>query len=245
MTSAKPLLILLHGAASTKAMWAPQVAYLKEEADLLTVDLPAHGGRKDEPFSFEAAAAHIADEIDRDGRSQVVLAGLSLGGYVAMDFASRHPNRITGLILSGCAIDYSRGSYPLLTRLNRVAVALYPKWILDRMNAQTIRSEYPQWADQLIAAGFFWSGFAQALGPLTKRYFPDSLGEFSRPILVIAGEKDVRNRKEEERFLKALRTADLVVLAGAGHICNLDDPAGFTEAIRKFLARLPTVTPSA
>ena len=235
MSTTKPLLVLLHGAAGTHAMWAPQARGLADVIEVTTLDLPAHGARASEPFSFDSAAHAVSDVIDQDGRDDVYLGGLSLGGYVAMDWAARFPRRLSGLILSGCTIDYSRGSYPFIARANRVALKIYPKRLLDRLNSAAIRRTYPSWSEEIVAAGFYWSGYAQALGPLGRKYFPDGLRSFTRPVLLITGEEDRRNRREEQRFLRTVVRCESIVLLGAGHLCSLDDPEAFNAAVRRFI----------
>lgn len=238
MNADKPLLILLHGAGLTTSSWLPQVEALASDSEVVGIDLPAHGQRHRQRFSFEGASAAVAAAIDAAGRTRAVVLGLSLGGYVAMDFAARNPDRVAGLILSGCTIDYSTPRKRFLVTINRVAVALYPKRILAALQARSFRAEYPEYAERIISSGFFLDGFGQALGPLTKRYFPDRLRGFNGPILVLNGEKDKANRVEEARMMSVLPTAELVVLPGAGHICNLDDEDGFNAVVSRFVYRL-------
>ena len=101
-----------------------------------------------------------------------------------------------------------------------------------------VAPEYPEYTERIINSGFFPRGFAQALRPLTQRYLPDTLRGFKGPILVVNGEQDQPNRAEEARMMSALPTAELVILPGARHICNLDDPGGFNAVVIRFLRRL-------
>ena len=81
-------LVLVHGSRLSHTQWAPQVALLEEEFDLVLPDLPGHGSRAAEPFTLDRAVGAIAETVDgparvgRDGR--VILVGHSLGGYAAM-----------------------------------------------------------------------------------------------------------------------------------------------------------------
>ena len=233
------LLVLVHGAGGTRAMWRPQLSGLAGSADVVAIDLPAHGKLRDQRFTLEAASAAVESAIQAAGRQEAVVLGLSLGGIVAMDFASRHPERVSGLILSGCTIDYSQPAMRRLARVNQLLVRVYPEWFLGWLQAKGMQAQYPLWADEIVKDGFYMSGFGQAMGIVTQRYFPDGLRDLRAPILIIDGENDQRNRQGEPRILETLPGARLVVLTGAGHVCNLDDPEGFNAAVVGFLQGLP------
>jgi pimeloyl-ACP methyl ester carboxylesterase len=71
-------LLFLHGAGLTKAMWRPQLDLLGDEFDATALDLPGHGERASERFSFPAAVAVVEEAIGSE--SPTILVGLSLGG---------------------------------------------------------------------------------------------------------------------------------------------------------------------
>src|SRR5262249_15061174 len=95
--------VLLHGFPLSRAMWRPQVEALKDAYRVIAPDLPGFGGSAvlDGPSSVEAMADTVAYLLDHlQIREPVVLGGLSMGGYVALAFARRHPDRLRGLILA-------------------------------------------------------------------------------------------------------------------------------------------------
>jgi pimeloyl-ACP methyl ester carboxylesterase len=96
-------IVLLHGIGVTRKQWLPQMRDLVDEFRLIAPDLPGHGTLKERGFTLDAAATHAAAVIDAyaDGRALVV--GLSLGGYVAMRLAARSPEKVAGLVLTGCS----------------------------------------------------------------------------------------------------------------------------------------------
>ena len=89
-------------------------------------------------------------------------------------------------------------------------------------------------ADPIIAAGFYSSGGATALRSIAGQSFLPRLAAYPGPTLVIEGSLDVPLRLMERTFVRTARHGRLVRLAGASHLSNLDRPAAFTEAVRRF-----------
>jgi len=85
-------IIFLHGGTLNKKMWLPQINELKNDFMMLSIDLPRHGGKMDKPFTFESAVAQLDQYIkSQDITGHVVIVGLSLGGYVAIEYAKKYP----------------------------------------------------------------------------------------------------------------------------------------------------------
>lgn len=114
----RPVLVLVHGTRFDARQW-DGYADLIPEADLVTVDLPGHGERAGAEYSSAAAVAAVTDVLEevaaRVPRPPVVLAGHSLGGYVATTVAEHHPDLIDALVLIGAAADPTR--HPILRHL--------------------------------------------------------------------------------------------------------------------------------
>src|SRR6266550_2759258 len=97
-------LLFLHGAGVTRAVWQPQLRELADEFDVSAVDLPGHGDRRGERFSFPTAVGVVEHAVAPETRT--LLVGQSLGGYVAIAAATARPDLAAGLVLSGCSVDY-------------------------------------------------------------------------------------------------------------------------------------------
>jgi pimeloyl-ACP methyl ester carboxylesterase len=121
------LIVLLHGVASNISRWSEFVEHtsLKETWDLLRLDLRGHG----ESFSrgklgLEIWCRDLRDILDAEGYDQALLIGHSLGAQVAVQFASRYPARVRGLVLIDPIFHQAlRGGMRVLSRL-RPAVSL-------------------------------------------------------------------------------------------------------------------------
>ncbi|GAB4092646.1 alpha/beta fold hydrolase [Flaviaesturariibacter terrae] len=89
-------LVLLHGFGETAAIWSEQ-APLRNEFPVLTPALPGSGAPGLPAYSLEALAASVRERLDAEGIDRCILVGHSMGGYVALAFAERWPERLAGL----------------------------------------------------------------------------------------------------------------------------------------------------
>ena len=230
-----PCIVFIHGAAWTRAMWLPQVATLADTFRVVTLDLPGHGALADEPFTLQRAIEVVGQTVALAPQGRAVIVGLSLGGYVAMAFAAQAPERCASLVLSGCAIEY----HGLLGRLAHLGAALslriYRPARVAAMQSALLRSAYPpEIADAQIAAGFSFQALPATYGELARQRFRPLLRAYPGPVLILNGERDWLNRRSEARQLAATQHGQLQMIADAGHLCNLDQPAAFTSAVREW-----------
>ena len=234
-----PAIVFLHGTRLTRGAWAAQLEALGGEFRAIALDLPGHGTRADEPFTLDGAADILATTIREqaaDGRAVVV--GLSLGGYVAMVLAAREPERVRGLVLAGATME-PVGVRSLAYRALAVVLDRFDGSALDRLNAWFFRARYPEPIAEPIIAGGFWSaGGAQALRTLFGQRFVPRLAAYPGSTLIVNGEWDLLFRLSAGTFAAAARDASRVRLRGALHLSNLDQPAAFNDAVRRFARSL-------
>ncbi|WP_420837423.1 alpha/beta fold hydrolase [Agromyces laixinhei] len=95
-----PSFVFVHGIRLNRAAWVEVIDHLPPESVATAVDLPGHGSRRGQHFSFEAAGEVVLEAIDRVG-GRAIVVGHSLGGYAAMASASREPERVAGLVVAG------------------------------------------------------------------------------------------------------------------------------------------------
>jgi pimeloyl-ACP methyl ester carboxylesterase len=230
-----PAIVFLHGTRLSRAVWTPQLEALGDEFRGIALDLPGHGGRAADPFSLdgavEIAAAAIRDEA-ADGRAVVV--GLSLGGYVAMVLAARHPELVRGLVIAGASAE-PVGIRLLAYRALAAAMARFDGPRVGRLNGWFFRARYTAAiADPIVAGGFWSAGGAVALRTLFDQRFVPRLAAYPGPTVILNGEFDLLFRLSARTFATAATDARRVVLAGALHLSNLDRPAAFNQAVRDF-----------
>jgi len=230
-------IVFVHGTRVSGAYWHVQLAALSRQFRTVAVDLPGHGSRRGETFSHGEAMDTIRRGIDLCQGSAAVV-GHSLGGFLAMDFAAQAPGKCRGLVLVGCTAN-ARGPSAWPYRAAARLLPLVPQQWLVRRNEHLLARRYstavigPQ-----MEAGF---GFA-ALGASWRSVFgtdhASALAAYRGSLLFVNGEHDWLFRAGEHRFLRASPRSRLLVLSGAGHLCNLDRPVEFTDAVQEFANEL-------
>ena len=142
----------------------------------------------------------------------LALCGLSLGGVLALDYALRHPDRVDRLALIGAQFRMPTG----LLRVQDLAFRLMPAGMFRSMGLPK--------ADVLR--------LTRSMAALD---FQARLGELRCPVLVACGERDRANRAAALQMKEQIPGAQLLLLEGAGHEANVDQPQVLCRALRTFL----------
>jgi len=214
-------LLLTHGFSASAAMWQPNIAALAAARQVITWDLRGHG-RSDAPddlarYSAEACVADMAALLDACGIARVVAGGLSLGGYLSLEFCLAYPDRVAGLVLCDTGPGYRRDE--ARQRWNDRAIAIAGRLERD-----------PDGGPR--------GGLARAArGLLTQRdaRVIDALPGITVPALVVVGARDKDYLGAAEYLAAKLPRAGHVVIPEAGHVCNADQPDLFSQQVLAFL----------
>ncbi len=226
--------VFLHGTRLTGSMWAPQLAGLGPGFRTRAIDLPGHGRRADERFTLDRAVEVVAEAIDDEPVDGAVIVGLSLGGYVAMAVAAAVPERVGGLVVaSATAEPVGLRAVPFRAMAGVMERVDGPRF--QQVQAHYFRSRYSaSIAEPIISGGFWAEGGATALRAIAGERFIPRLAAYPGPVLLLNGELDFAFRPGARGFAAAAHDARRVRIAGATHLANLDRPAAFNEAIRRF-----------
>jgi pimeloyl-ACP methyl ester carboxylesterase len=233
----RPAIVLVHGSVVTRKMWLPQLRGLSDTYRTIAPDLPGHGGRANEPFTFAGASQVVADVIDHAAGGRALVVGASLGGYVGIDLAHRFPDRVAGLVIAGASRNFM-GVLGVYLRL--VGGAMRRGWLKqsrERSEERTRRLFAPSLADvaeEQIKAGVYPGPLGPAFAEMAGRDFQLLLADYPGPTLILNGERDTGPRASAARFARGARQAEVATIPGAGHAVNLDQPEAFNRAVRAF-----------
>jgi pimeloyl-ACP methyl ester carboxylesterase len=242
---AGPPLVLLHGyVGDGPATWRRQFEGLCGEFTVVAWDAPGAGGSSDPPESFGMAgyADCLAGFVDRLGLETPHVAGLSFGGALALEFYRRHPAIARTLTLVSAYAGWG-GSLPadVVEQRLRQALALadlspgeFAGTLLPTMFSETTaRQDVDEFGASMLA--FHPAGF-RAMARASAEDLRDALPAINVPTLLVYGNQDVRAPLAiAEDLQAAISGSTLVVLPGAGHVCNIEAPEAFNGAVRNFL----------
>lgn len=235
-----PTIVFVHGMRVTRRMWKPQMERLADAYRLIALDLPGHGALSHIPFRLDIAADTIAKVIDREARNaRALVVGISLGGYVAMEFGARYPEKAAGLVIASATVE-PRGWHTLPYHFFAAAMNELPERTLNWISRTFFQLVYPpEKAAPLIAPGFFMRGGSQGLREVFDKKFAPRLALYPGPVLLLNGALDLGFRMHERKFLAAAQHGRLEIIPRAFHLVNIDQPDVFSNAVRRFAESLP------
>lgn len=235
-------LVLVHGYPLNHTIWNPVVERLQDKARLILPDLRGFGGSPitDGVNSMRLMAEDLAVLLDRLQIEKAVIAGHSMGGYVALAFAKAFPERVSGLglVASFAGADTPEKRHSRLTEVEEIrkqGVALVAD---DMASKLTIRPELSRKLREIIL-----QTPAQALmGALTAMANRDDQTEFittlSVPVLLLAGKKDAFIPPEKViGLVPRLKKGWLVEIDEAGHTPMMEAPNETATALMELMKR--------
>jgi 3-oxoadipate enol-lactonase len=233
----RPPLLLVHGFPLDGEIWQPQIEAFRGARRVLAPDLMGFGGSSAAGrASVEEHADDLAALLDRLVVRRAVVVGLSMGGYVALAFWRRHPDRCAGLVLAstraGPDSEAGRaGRYQMVIAVTQRGVAA----VSDAMAARLVGPDAPPALQAQLRAVMSRQprdGVIAALKAMAARASSaPQLPGITVPALVITGAADALIDPAESRALAvAIPGARLVVVPGAGHLVNLEEPGAFNAA---------------
>jgi pimeloyl-ACP methyl ester carboxylesterase len=246
-----PPLVLAHGLLMDHSMFAPQVEALSSRCRVITWDARCHGETEttDDPFSYLDLAGDLKGLLDHLGIAHAVIGGMSQGGFVALRFALKHPERVDALILMS---TQAGAEDPDKAAIYESMLDVWEGEGLNDQLAETIAAivlgnEWPG-RDAWIAKWRQWprSLLRPAFNALVGREdIHDRLVEIKAPALVIHGTADAAiDLEPAQRLCSGLSNSrPLVTIEGAGHACNLTHPKLVNLVVQQFLAELALPIP--
>ena len=230
---ANPPILFLHGIRLGGKIWEPHARELSDEFFVVTPDLPGHGALADLPFdapTIDTFLAYIADNVVSQ---PPLVVGYSLGGYVAMRYASDLPDHTSGLVLTGSCtniVGYRRALYTAAVRVT----ARIPAPVVQNMLTAFFNVTLPRRVSKIIIPfRFNHDVFEQSLRLAGGIRYSDLLKRYRKPVLLVNGRWDVLFRRDERTYADAAN-ARLVIMPHSDHVAPLRQPERFCAIVRQF-----------
>lgn len=235
-------IILLHAAGSNGHTWHNQLDHLGVAHSPVALDLPGHGRSAgvEGLRSIGDYADFLAAFADALKIESAVIAGRSMGGAIAMDYAIRYPHRVEALILIATAARFNIPA-ERLEGLRAVMMGRAPQaFVTDGYSPKTVSSRFEVvregWMEQIKTDPRVRYTDVKACAEIDLR---EAIAAIARPTLVIAGADDqIAPLSDAELIKSRIPGARLEVIADAAHNLPTERPAEVNTAIDKLLASL-------
>lgn len=240
------LVVFMHGIGGNKRNWHDNLPYFAEKFHAVAWDARGYGESEDYEgaLNFASFADDLVRVIDHFGAERAHIIGLSMGGRIAMDFAERYPERLGALVL--CATH--RGFSHFSDDKKKEFIRLRKEPLVNGGEPRDIAVPV---ARTLIGPNASEEAFAKLVDSM-ERLHKDSyiksveatvmsdshskLHEIQVPTLVVVGTEDKLTTPEiAEEIRDQIPNSRLIMIDGAGHLVNIEEPGAFNRQVREFL----------
>ncbi len=232
-------LVLIHGYPLDHTTWNEVSSLLENDFDIILPDLRGFGesGVVESPYRVSDMASDIAGLLEHLKIAKAIIAGHSMGGYVAMAFARAYPQRLTGLGMISSQVladppDRKEGRYKTAAEVAEKGVGLVADAMASKLSAnQSVQSFAHSLIGRQKAAGVIGALKAMAERPDSS----DVLTAIKTPVVIVHGSADALIPVERGREMKEVaHNASYVELPGLGHMPMMESSQSVAEALRLF-----------
>lgn len=240
-----PTLVFTHGLCANHSMFEKQVEAFASSYSVITWDVPLHGlSRPYTEFTYNNAADELAHILDAEHISEVVLVGMSMGGYPSQAFIDRYPQRVSAFI----GIDttpfgtsyYSKSDLWWLKRAGALMRLLPQNTLRNSIASGNSLTPYSHQLMLKMLASSTKKEICEQVDIAYKSFTEENRSiQIECPLLLIVGEKDTTGKVKQycEQWARAAGVP-LEVIPHAAHMSNTDNPEKVNEVIRRFLKEL-------
>jgi len=241
-------LVLMHGFPLDLRMWDAQIGELSSRYRVIAPDFRGFGQSKStDPFTTESLADDVHALLEEISALPCVLAGLSMGGYVALAYVRKYPGDLRGLILvdTKATGDDAQGKQNR-DKMIELVRSKGSKAVADQMLPKMLAPDTPR---NRPAQAQALRHMMEACPPKTienalvaLRDRPDhsqALASIATPTLIIVGSEDaITPVPVADSMQKQIPKSQLAVIKGAGHMSPMEQPAQVNQVISRFMGEI-------
>ena len=241
-------MVFVHGFPMDRRIWVKQLAGFSDKHRVLTIDLKGFGkSRSTEAFTIDSMADDLVAFIHAVAAGPCLLAGLSMGGYVALSVAIRHAEVLRGLVMvsSKSQADTPQGKEGR-QKMVELAEQQGSKAVADQMLPRVLGDltlrDRPELVQELRNIMEQCSPRTIANATLAMRDRVDRTGDLPSlrmPVLVVLGENDhLIPLADGQQMARTCRRGAFISIPNTGHMAPMEDPTLVNKAIAEFAGRL-------
>lgn len=242
-----PALVLLHGFLESKAIWEDFTISLHDNFTVIAIDLPGHGESENiaEIHSMHLMAGAVKAVVDAEKIEKIVMAGHSMGGYVALQFAADNENLLQGLVLfhshanadTDEAKENRRRTINIVYQNRAGFIRQFIPDLFDQKHVEEYSAEIQKLRDQ--AALMSSEAIVAALSGMRDR---DNQLQYllltETPVLFIIGKQDSRMPYNQVLAQAVIPShSEILLLEDVGHMGYIETPRITMQALKHFALR--------
>jgi 3-oxoadipate enol-lactonase len=239
-------ILWIHGFPLSSELFAPQMAiggFRHLRPDLRGFgQTPPAGGKT----TMQSYARDLCDLLDARTIERAIIAGLSMGGYIAMQLLRDEPHRVAALLLldtreTADSDDVKTTRYATAGEVEKKGISVVVESMLPKMltKATLQANDGRSAAARRIMESSSSKGVVAALRAMAER--PDSSEVLRRttvPALIVVGAEDpITPEPDARRMASLIAGSEVAVISNAAHLANLESPGPFNQIVRGFLQR--------
>ena len=264
VTGAGPPVLLTHGFAATSRIWRDQANALAPRHEIIAWDMRGHGRSRaiaepmliskglpnpdhdaqdnapptaaidESRFSVDQTLDDMAAILDQRGHDRAVIGGHSLGGYMALAFYEKFPERVRALLVLATGPGYK--SDAPRDEWNEMAIGFGQR--IEKNGLEALRKLDPDMDPKEHESASELAMAARGMLIQRNSQIIDSLPGIRVPTLVVVGEKDRGYEAASRYMVEKIPDAELISIPNAGHAVNLHQPELFNTVAQRFLDRI-------
>jgi len=242
---AGPCVLLSHSIMTTSAMWRRQAGLLRQAGyRAIAYDARGHGGSvvSPAPYRMRQLADDAIGLLDALGVERAHFVGLSLGGMIAFDLAARYPRRLMSAVICDARADapesFARPWDERIELAREQGMKSLASPTISRWFGAGFRESAEARAVHAMVCDTPVEGFVGTARALQDFDFRPGLGQARLPVTLICGDNDGVLPAEMTALSRQIPDAVLEIIAGAGHLPNVENPADFDAALMRHFARV-------
>jgi 3-oxoadipate enol-lactonase len=233
-------LVFLHGVGSSSHTWEGQLARFSSGHLCVAPDMRGYAGSRTraDTISMRGFAADVAALIDHLAAGPADVCGLSMGGIVALNLWRDSPSLVRSLVLADTWANHPAGAAVHPERMAAIDAGSTPELARTRMPGVYAPGAAPELVERGVAAfaALDKAAYRAASDDLWTQDLRQVAKTVTVPALVIVGEHDTTTPPPLSEELAALIPGSrLVVIPGAAHLTNEENPTAFDAALEGFL----------
>jgi 3-oxoadipate enol-lactonase/4-carboxymuconolactone decarboxylase len=249
--SDRPALVLLNSIGTDMGLWDDSLPHLLPAFRLLRIDTRGHGASDapDGDYNLPMLAQDVLAVMDAAGIAEAAVAGVSLGGMIAMQLALDEPDRVSalGLICTSATMDGAAWT-ARIAKVRAEGTAAIADLVMGRFLSPGFTRAHPSVAESvrtgLIAMAD--AGYAGCGAAIRDMALIDRLPFIALSTLIVAGDRDTSTPfAGHGEHLAAVIPGAQVVHLDAAHLAPIESPSALASALRRFLLGKPDVASAA